>query len=378
MLYNGCNENTPAPTLDDILGQLPKNETIVNNIIKGFSIIRNPEYKRICCTVSGGSDSDVVLDICCKLDVNKKITYCYFDTGMEYRATQRHLDELEKKYNIKIYRIRPSVPVPLAVKKYGQPFLDKNTSENLQRLQKIGFQWEDEEFDILLERYCKEFPAEKAIKNGKLKRGYVLHEGKYYRGAYNALAWWCNAKGEDSRFNISKTKYLKEFIISNPPWFKISNKCCYYSKKKIIQKLIVGEIDGLGSFDLIINGVRKYEGGCRKTAYKNCFTPYKSKRYKGENHTYSEYRPIFFYKQKDKKEYMEHCNIQCSDCYTTYGLLRTGCVGCCFGQNWKDELTAARKYEPSMFTAAQNLFKDSYIYMGMYEEFCKKWDYVFK
>lgn len=358
---------------------MPKNETIINNMIKGWAIINNPKYEKICCTISGGSDSDVVLDICHKLDINKKITYCCFNTGLEYKANMRHLDDLEAKYGIHIYRIRPKIPVPLAVKRYGQPFLDKNTSENMQRLQKVGFQWEDKDFDTLVAQYCREYPRETATtKNGTIKRGYVLHNGKYYRGAFNALAWWCNEKGENSRFNIGEMKHLKEFIITNPPQFKISNKCCYYSKKKIIAELIVGEIEELGSFDLIISGIRKYEGGCRKTAYKNCFTPDKTKKYKGKSLMYSEYRPIFFYKQDDKKEYIEHCNIECSDCYTVYGLSRTGCIGCCYGQHWEDELTAAQMHEPDMYTAACNLFKDSYQYMRMYAEFRDKWNYILR
>lgn len=37
---------------------------------------------------------------------------------------------------------------------------------------------------------------------------------------------------KNSMFNISYNKYLKEFIIQNPPDFRISKKCCTYAKKK--------------------------------------------------------------------------------------------------------------------------------------------------
>lgn len=83
--------------LYDILNKLPKNNTIINNFIKAFWIINNNAYKKIICTVSGGSDSDVMMDICVRCDVDNKIDYVWFDTGLEYQATKDHLKYLEEK-----------------------------------------------------------------------------------------------------------------------------------------------------------------------------------------------------------------------------------------------------------------------------------------
>lgn len=33
-----------------------------------------------------------------------------------------------------------------------------------------------------------------------------------------------------SRFSINRNRFLKEFIMQNPPDFPISNKCCEYAK----------------------------------------------------------------------------------------------------------------------------------------------------
>jgi len=40
--------------IEDIIKSCPKNMTVVNNIIKAYSIINNDEYKKILCAISGG------------------------------------------------------------------------------------------------------------------------------------------------------------------------------------------------------------------------------------------------------------------------------------------------------------------------------------
>ena len=86
-------------------------------------------YNKIFCSVSGGSDSDLILDICHKCDKDNKVSYGWFDTGLEYQATKDHLKYLEQKYDITIERIPPKLPIPLSCKKYGEPFYSKFVSE---------------------------------------------------------------------------------------------------------------------------------------------------------------------------------------------------------------------------------------------------------
>ena len=85
---------------------IPKNSTVLDNFVKAYSVINKQKYKTIFCSISGGSDSDVMMDIIYKVDVNKKVTYVWFDTGLEYEATKRHIEYLEKKYDVKIMRER--------------------------------------------------------------------------------------------------------------------------------------------------------------------------------------------------------------------------------------------------------------------------------
>ena len=307
------------------------NLTIYDSFVKAYPKIDSKQ--RIVCSISGGSDSDIMLDLLTKLDIDKKIIYVFFDTGIEYEATKKHQEYLEQKYGITINRFKAIKPVPLGCRKYGQPFWGKFVSEMLERLQKHGFKWEDKPFNELIEEYPK---------------------------CKVALKWWCNLHGEKSKFNINYVRGLKEYIISRPPWFRISNKCCKGAKKDNA-KVFLAE----NNADLNIVGIRKAEGGIRSAAYKNCFTAAK------DGETYDNYRPIFWYTDKDKAEYKEAFNVKHSACYSEYGLCRTGCAGCPFGKDFEKELEIIEKHEPKLYKAVNNIFGDSYEYTRGFMEFRK-------
>ena len=272
-----------------------------------------------------------MLDIVWRCDKNNKVTYVWFDTGLEYQATKDHLKYLEEKYNIEIHPYKAIKPIPSSCKIYGQPFLSKYASDMIQRLQRHNFKWEDKPYEELI----KEYP--------KCKGG---------------LLWWCN-KNDFRSFNISYNKFLKDFMVENPPKFKISHKCCGYAKKDVVHKLIKEN-----NYDLAIVGVRKAEGGIRATAYKSCFS---------ENDSGTDdYRPLFWYKNEDKNNYVEAYFIEHSKCYTEYGLKRTGCAGCPFGRDFEYELEVIQKYEPKLYKAVNHIFGESYEYTRKYREFCKQ------
>lgn len=151
-------------------------------------------------------------------------------------------------------------------------------------------------------------------------------------------------------------------MIANPPNFKISNKCCKYSKKDPVKDFIKDN-----DFDLNCYGVRKAEGGVRAAAYKNCFTDNSAK-----NNKIDEYRPIFWYKDETKKIYEDFFNVKHSKCYTEYGLTRTGCCGCPYSRNYSNELEVLKKHEPNLYKAVNNIFGKSYEYTRKYREFVQK------
>ena len=58
--------------------------------------------ERAVVSISGGADSDMMLDMIRALEPEKNypfdtIRYAWFDTGIEYTATKQHLDHLEEK-----------------------------------------------------------------------------------------------------------------------------------------------------------------------------------------------------------------------------------------------------------------------------------------
>jgi 3'-phosphoadenosine 5'-phosphosulfate sulfotransferase (PAPS reductase)/FAD synthetase len=183
---------------------------------------------------------------------------------------------------------------------------------------------------------------------------------KRYPNCKIALQWWDNQNkgGEKSNFNILHNKLLREFMIENPPWFKISNRCCDGAKKLTLNKCYKE-----GGYDLTIYGVRKAENGARAFAYKNCFT---EKNYKG----HAEYRPIFWYSNDDRKEFEERFKIKHSACYgPEYGLQRTGCAGCSFVRDFEYELEVLRRQDPKLYKGVSNIFKDAYEYTRMYHRY---------
>lgn len=207
-------------TMDEMLSYLSeekdlKNEVILNAFIKLYQKLNRVVYNNVMVSVSGGSDSDIILDMCYRCDVENKCRYVWFDTGLEFQATKKHLKYLESKYNINIERVRPEMPIPKSCKQYGQPFISKDISQKIYYLQKGGFKFEDKEYEELIEEYPNI--------------------------AVYLLKWWCNIptkEGVDNnRFLISSKKYLKEFIIENKPWFLISDKCCTKAKNNQVKNM---------------------------------------------------------------------------------------------------------------------------------------------
>ena len=324
--------------ISDTLKLCEKNLTVFDAIAKSNDVINNPKYKNIMCLISGGSDSDIMLDMLYKIDVDKKIHWVWFDTGLEYQATKDHLLFLENKYGIEIKREKALQPIPYTTRKVGQPFLNKFVSEQIGRLQKHGFKWENKPYEQLIKEYPK---------------------------CKSAIGWWCNMYRKDfmttpSAFDIDRNKWLKEFLIANPPTFPIANKCCTYAKKDVAKEYIKEN-----SVDLQILGIRKSEGGIRSTAYKSCFSA-------TSKSGASQYRPLFWFTDNDKRYYEQVFHVKHSDCYTKYGMARTGCAGCPYNRKFEEEKSVIEKYEPKLYKGINNIFKDSYEYTRQYKRFCEQ------
>lgn len=169
------------------------------------------ENNSIAVGVSGGSDSDCIIHLICKYypEYLGKVHFVFVNTGLEYKATKEHLDYVEKKYGIKIERIR-GMSVVTACKKFGVPILSKDKSHTLVA-------------------YVKGFPVatEKIF-------------GEYYTS--RRFKWSENHK--------RLAQYIKDKGVM------VSSKCCDESKKKPMHKYIKQN-----NIDLQCSGERRAEGG---------------------------------------------------------------------------------------------------------------------
>ena len=339
----------------------PNSGAIMEAFLLAKPMIR--KYRNVGCSISGGADSDILIDLVTKSDPMNKVKYVFFNTGLEFEATRRHIKALEIKYGVKIEELRPVKSIVTCCREYGLPFISKGVSEYIERLQACGFKWEDRPFEELLEKYCREIPESDALDDqGKTRRFVAKYKGRYFKGSFSALCWWSNHYSVGSRFNISHNRGLREFMIDNPPGsdLRISNKCCHWTKKKVVH-----DWNRKNGIELNIFGIRKSEGGRRSTAHKSCFSKSSAKN------DSDEYKPLFFFEKADKEEYEKFYHIEHSDCYTRYGMTRTGCAGCPFGRDFEKELIVMRKYEPNLYKVACNVFSKSYEYTRQYKEYIK-------
>lgn len=176
-------------TFEKILEESPDNFIIRDALARCYEVVE--DHKKIECSISGGADSDVMLDMLVRCGGKHKTDFYFFDTGLEYRATHDHLDYLEEKYGINIQRVHTKKSIPTCIKEYGAPFWSKFASEMIYRLQKHDFRWEDKPFDELYKQYPK---------------------------CKTALEWWCNVStGNTTQYIIARAPYLKEFMIAHPP-----------------------------------------------------------------------------------------------------------------------------------------------------------------
>jgi 3'-phosphoadenosine 5'-phosphosulfate sulfotransferase (PAPS reductase)/FAD synthetase len=283
-------------------------------------------------SISGGSDSDIVMDLFERIGYDEGlVTYIWFDTGLEYAVTKRHLTYLEERYGVTIQRMRAEKTVAWAVKECGVPFLGKMVSQKIKECQKHGVVFTDEPYEVLMERYPR-------TKSG--------------------LAWFCGQK--DKRYSAYANAGLRDFLIQRDAP-KISEECCKWAKKKTAR---AAEKE-LGA-TLGVVGVRRAEGGVRSVSYKSCFSESTERRI-------SQFRPIFYFTDADKQEYEAFCGIKHSDCYEVYGMRRTGCVGCPFNSKFEEELKILERYEPNLYKAAVKIFGPSYEYTMAYRKFKEEW-----
>lgn len=332
--------------------------------IQGIIITRLKQHPDAICSYSGGSDSDIMIDLiertrdyfntACGHEVLKPVKYVFFNTGLEMKATKDHVKATAEKYGVEIEECRPKINIVKSTREHGIPFVSKIMSQGLEGWQKKGIPLS------IADEYAE--AEDKAAKRKELKERYPKCES-----LINFLCC-CNSAGEprpNIQLVINSSKYMLDFIREFPPDFQISAKCCDYCKKQLahsVQK----------PYDMIITGERRDEGGMRSVPRSEqwnetntmCFSETADGKYR--------FKPLYYVSDKDKAWYKEYYGIRYSDAYEVYGLTRTGCCGCSISHKAVEDLEKIRPYEPNVVKAAYNLFGKSYEYRRMYNEYKAK------
>ena len=308
------------------------------------------EHPNAMCSYSGGSDSDILIDLIERvrktLDL-PPIEYAFFNTGLEMEAIKRHVKEVAEKYGVEIKTYRPEMNIVRATRKYGLPFVSKIMSAGLEGVQKKGIPLS------IADEYAK--AEDKAAKRQELRERYPKCEQ-----TINFLCC-CNSAGEprpEIQLVINSSKYMLDFIRENPIPFRVSNRCCDVCKKSVAHKLEK-------SFEMVITGERRAEGGMRSVPRKDSTTMCFTETAKGGFRL----RPLYYVTDADKAWYKKHYGICYSDAYELYGLTRTGCCGCAISSKAVDDLERIRPYEPNLVKAAWNVFGESYRYRQKYNAY---------
>ena len=322
------------------------------NAIQSIIAKRLVEHPNAICSYSGGSDSDIMIDL---IERTRRafelppIKYVFFNTGLEMKATKDHVKDTAEKYGVDIETVRPKISIVQASRKYGIPFVSKIMSGGFEEWQKKGVPLSiaDEYNDA----------EDKQAKRQELKERYPNCES-----LINFLCC-CNKDG-DPRPNIqlviNSSLYMLDFIKECPPDFKVSAKCCDYCKKQPAHNIQKG-------YEMIITGERRDEGGMRSVPRKDCTTMCFTETSSGQYRL----RPLYYVKDDDKAWYKENYNIRYSDAYEVYGLTRTGCCGCPISYKAIEDLEKIKPFEPNVVKAAWNIFGKSYEYRVKYNEYKK-------
>lgn len=248
------------------LWQLQQRQSLPLEIKERLSEIRirnwyNNFQGNVYISFSGGKDSTVLLHLIRRFYPN--IPAVFVDTGLEYPEIREFVKTIEN-----VIWLRPKLKFNEIIKNYGYPVISKEQS-----------------------KYIREF------RNGTTE--------------YTRLKHLHGKNGTRSGMISKKWQYL-----INAP-FKISERCCYYLKKKPFhqfeKKTKRVPFIGMMAGDSILRKQSFMRYGC------NVFD---SKR--------PQSRPIMFWTEDNIWEYINKNNVPYSKIYDK-GEKRTGCMFCLFG-----------------------------------------------
>lgn len=236
---------------------------------------------------SGGKDSVVLSRLIDMALPNNSIPRVYINTGIEYKDMVDFVTD-QAKIDPRIVMIRPSKPIISVLKEYGYPFKSKEHSNYLSIYQHSGLT--------------------------KTPRNYV--------GLGTKTSFICP--------KCLRYQFTPNFNI------KVSDKCCSKLKKQPAAKWAKEH-----NKTIVITGMRRGEGGVRASRTSGCAI-FNDKR------SLVKFHPLFPVSEAFEEWFIESENLKlCKLYYPPFNFKRTGCKGCPFALDLKDQLEIMKQYLPA-------------------------------
>ena len=167
------------------------------------------QYPKAFCSYSGGSDSDIMIDIIENARrINPslpKVDYFFFNTGLEMEAIKSHVRDTAKKYGVEIKEVRSDPNIIQTVRKYGVPFMSKMVSRRFNDWQRHP--------EVLIS-ICDEY------NNAEDKQAKFFELYGRYPKAKTLVQYFCGCDKDgvpclNSQFNIQKIKNFFHYFFSS-------------------------------------------------------------------------------------------------------------------------------------------------------------------
>ena len=247
---------------------------------------------------SGGKDSTVLHYLVDMALPNNKIPRVYANTGIDLIEITKFVKELADN-DERIIMIKPSLPVKETLEKYGYPFKSKLHSYLLEKYQRLGMT----------------------------------------KGVMNYLGLGDKAHLRQCP-KVLRYQFTEEFTL------KISDQCCKKMKEDPLTNWAKEN-----NKSIAITGVMRAEGGRRSRS--QCFV-------KVNNHL-SFFNPLSKVDENFNKWLIEKYNLRiCKLYYPPYNFVRTGCKGCPFALNLKNELKVLEEKIPYERKQCEIIWKPVY------------------
>ena len=249
---------------------------------------------------SGGRDStclSYLIDIALP---NNKIPRVFINTGIEYMAIVNFVKDLASK-DSRFVILKPTQAIKPMLEKYGYPFKSKQHSHNVAIYQHSGINW-------------------------SVKRYLGLVESNTLFRCPKCLNY----------------QFTDDFKI------KCSDKCCFKLKKEPIHKW-----QTQNNKTIAILGLKQDEGG-QRASHKGCVVFDKEKNL-------TKFKPLNPLSEEWENWFIKSNNIKlCELYYQPYNFKRTGCAGCPYSLDLKEQLKTMELYLPEERKRVELIWKPIY------------------